>query len=260
MINTIIRKFKQWQGQFVTPKGVVILMYHRVNDALPEHHLVVRSRNFEEQMRFLDRHRHVYDVIGLKELEVNAPYYIEKGQTKTQIVLTFDDGYQDNYTNAFPVLKKYGLPATIFLTTGLIDTDKSFQRYARTQKRDMLSWSEINEMSACQVTFGAHTVNHPHLPELPREEQVLEIRRSIEAVQRNVPDAGRVAAFCFPYGEYNQDTLAVLQQLNVPYALTVKAGVNTALEHPLELKRIDISGQDSIKSFEYKLMEKYTGG
>ena len=251
----IIRKFKHLCGRYDAPKGVIILMYHRVNDALPAHNLVTRERAFEKQMRFLYRHPNVYQVISLKEFETGYPAIFEAPQTK--VIITFDDGYRDNYQNAFPILKRFGFPATIFLTTSLIGTDMKFNRYAKIPGRDMLNWEEIAEMYAHQITFGAHTASHPHLPQFSREAQRREIEESRACVDKNLPRGERLDTFCYPYGEYNGDTMDIVQGLGFRYALSVIQGVNTP-ETPLyELRRIEVSGFDDIKSFEHKMLEKF---
>jgi peptidoglycan/xylan/chitin deacetylase (PgdA/CDA1 family)/CelD/BcsL family acetyltransferase involved in cellulose biosynthesis len=92
-----------------------ILYYHRVNDDADPFFPAIGTDLFESEMCFLARH---YRVVGLDRL-LDC---LESGEPETVVAITFDDGYQDNYRNAFPILQRYGLPATIFLTTGCLDT------------------------------------------------------------------------------------------------------------------------------------------
>ncbi len=251
-----LRKFKHLCGQYDSPDGVIILMYHRVNDTLPAHNLVTRSKAFAQQMRFLYRHPNVYQVISLREFETGHPAIFEQ-KPRTKIIITFDDGYRDNYLNAFPILKKFEFPATVFLTTGLIGTDQKFNRYAHIPGHDMLKWEEIAEMYANRISFGAHTVSHPHLPKFSYQTQREEIAESHTRVNKNLPQGERLDTFCYPYGEYNADTLKIVRELGFRYALSVIPGVNKPNTPLHELRRIEVSGFDGIKSFEYKVLEKY---
>ncbi len=256
VLEKIFGKIKKLGGLYDSPQGVVILVYHRVNDTLPAHNLVTRTKAFAEQMRFLYQRPNVYQVIGLREFETGHPAIFEQ-EPKTKVIITFDDGYRDNYLNAFPVLKKIGFPATVFLTTGLIGTEQKFKRYADIPGRDMLSWEEIAEMHANRIGFGAHTVSHPHLPKFSYQTQLEEIAQSRASINKNLPQGERLDTFCYPYGEYNANTLNILRELGFRYALGVIPGVNRPETPFYELKRIEISGFDNIKNFEYKLREKY---
>jgi peptidoglycan/xylan/chitin deacetylase (PgdA/CDA1 family) len=94
-------------------------MYHRVNNqASPFFEIAVKPKAFEKQIRFF---RNYYEIIELDDLNRLSSSHFSK---RDLIILTFDDGYRDNYTQAFPILQKYGVPATIFLTTGFIDTNR----------------------------------------------------------------------------------------------------------------------------------------
>ena len=256
----LARKAKHLCGRYEAPEGVIILMYHRVNDALPEHNLVTRTNAFEAQMKFLHRHPAVYRVVDLKDLETRHPSIFTEEGPSSKVIITFDDGYRDNYLNAYPVLRKFNFPATVFLTTGLIGTDDKFNRYAHLRERDMLDWQEINEMLENGISFGAHTVSHPHLPKLSYDEQKREILQSYTCVNEHVPSHKRLSTFCYPYGEYNSDTLKIVQNAGLKCALSVVQGVNTPQTPLHELKRIEVSGLDNIKSFEYKILEKYNEG
>ncbi|MCD4781944.1 MAG: polysaccharide deacetylase family protein [Candidatus Omnitrophica bacterium] len=253
----IIRKVRQCVGQYDSPKGLMILMYHRVNPDLPDHNLVTRPEMFARQMRFLTTKKHVYDFVSLKDFEQQPAQFIDKPGPKTKIIITFDDGYRDNFLYAYPVLRRWSIPATIFLTTHLINTEKKFKRYEAVSGRDMLNQKEIQQMAATRITFGAHTCKHVHLPRLPVEQQRAEVLDSLHALETLVPPGGRVKTFCYPYGEYSTDTIRVVRQAGCPCALTVQVGVNQSDTPPLELKRVEISGMDDLKSFEFKVLEKF---
>lgn len=209
--------------------GIVVLMYHRINDVLPAGELVVPVAKFRQQMEYLAK--------------LDAKKY--------QVLLTFDDGYRDNYQNAFPVLKRLKLPATIFLTTGYVGTLKKKPRYKNVPwRRDYLNWREVKEMARCGITFGAHTVTHPHLSHLGYKEQQREIEESVRKI-------GIKKIFCYPYGEYNKDTLKILKELGVEMAFTVRPGVWRKGDDPLKVKRMGISGSDSMAEFRAKVCKRY---
>ena len=256
-VKKVIRKTKNTLGLYTAPNGVLILMYHRVNDELPAHELIVRTRDFEQQMRFIYENPQIYQIVSVKELEDNRPRIFNARFPKTKLIITFDDGYRDNFTNAFPILRKYKFPASVFLPTGVIGTEKKFQRYETVEGRDMLRWEEIAKMSRHRITFGPHTVNHPHLPQLSLAEQKREIEESRDCINEHLSKEERLNTFCYPYGEYNEDTLKIVQDLDFQYAVTVKQGFNTPYTPLYELKRIEVRGPDSIKSFEYKVLEKF---
>jgi len=107
-----------------------ILYYHRVNDDRDPFFPAISTGLFEQEMRFLARH---YRVVSLEELT----RHLDAGSTEPVLAITFDDGYLDNYQNAFPILERYGLPATIFLTTGSLDSGQPlwFERLALAAKK-----------------------------------------------------------------------------------------------------------------------------
>jgi peptidoglycan/xylan/chitin deacetylase (PgdA/CDA1 family) len=253
---------------FKKREGVVVLMYHRVNDVLKPNDLVVSVERFRQHMRYLKRN---CEVISMEQFLLGHQVTKSPVTSKTKVLITFDDGYRDNYLNAYPILKELGLPATIFLTTGMIGTDLKRPRYQTMPIPDMLNWGEVNEMAQNGITFGPHTVSHPHLAQLSREEQEREIGESIKVLRENLKiEDGREnidkksnpfsivdlqsSIFCYPYGDYNETTLKVLKELGVKIAFTVRPGINEdrrgkieeggAKEdktNPLELRRVGIS-------------------
>ncbi len=250
---SLLRKIDQLLGNFTTHDGVIVLTYHRVNSKLPKDELNVAPEEFAKQMLFLSVYRNRFEVIDLASaiaFLANTPKtYDLRPMTKhrTKILITFDDGYKDNYINAFPVLKKYRFPATIFLTTGRIGTE------------DMLSWEEALEMAKNGITFGAHTVNHPHLDRIALEEAKEEIIESRDSITKRLsPTAYDLNAFCYPYGDYNETVKSLVKDAGFTCAFSVKPGINYPGQDIFEIKRVDVLGDDDFSSFKYKITDKYS--
>lgn len=253
----ISRKINQVLGNFEVPDGLVVLTYHRVNNVAPADSLVVRPADFARQMAFLSAYSKRFKVVGLDE----ALGYIKKMGTVpieaercpgdsphffTRILITFDDGYEDNYEQAFPVLKRYRFPAVVFMTTGRIGHD------------GWLSERQIRKMSCDGIEFGAHTVTHPHLTEISHEEAGSEIKSSGHMISDLLKRKAR--AFCYPFGDHNKEIRSMVEEAGYDCAFSVKVGVNHEGQDPYEIRRIDVLGEDSFPSFKYKITEKFAVG
>ncbi len=130
---------------------VPVLMYHAIDHNDKATKLSVSPESFEAQMKFLHKNR--YNVVTLDRL-ISYIRNKEKIPSKT-LAITFDDGYYNNYQYAYPVLKKYNIPATIFIIVG------------RVGQSGYVGWKEIKEMSDSGViTIGSHTLSHKWLPSL----------------------------------------------------------------------------------------------
>jgi peptidoglycan/xylan/chitin deacetylase (PgdA/CDA1 family) len=117
-------------------------------------------------------------------------------------VITFDDGFQSVYDEAFPLLQRYGLSATIFLTVGERDTAKSTGCLPSLEGRAMLSWSQIREMQRWGIDFGAHTLTHPDLTRLPLDRAQAEVCESKAIIEDAL--AAPVNCFAYPDGRYDR--------------------------------------------------------
>lgn len=244
-------------GSVKALKGIMVLMYHRINDALKPDDLVISTKTFRQQMEYLYKNK--YKVIGLQEMlrylsgSPKSPKTPESPE-KT-VVITFDDGYRDNYLNAYPVLEELNFPAVIFLIAGMIGTNQKRPRYQHLPDPDMLLWSEAQEMAHHGIEFGAHTFNHPRLSKIDLAQAKKEIEESYRKVNHLMK--GGVRSFCYPYGNYNAAVKKLVQDAGFDCAFTVKPGRNEAGCDLFELKRTGTNGNDSIFDFKKKLAGAY---
>ena len=199
--------------------------------------LSVSPQNFEAQLQYLKEAG--YTTISVSDLI----YYLSgrKSLPKKAIILSFDDGYADNYENAFPLLKKYGFRATFSVITDRIDfADPNY-----------MTWENIIEMHAAGMEFGAHSKRHFDLRGKDDDFLVYEILGSKEAIEARIGEPVRV--FVYPSGAYDENTLKVTQSANYWAALTTQYGTTQQYRERFELTRIRIRGEDSLAQFKAKV-------
>ncbi|MFQ5812535.1 MAG: polysaccharide deacetylase family protein [Anaerolineae bacterium] len=231
-----------------TPDGVErevrvpILMYHHIAVPPPDadtirRDLSVAPSDFEEQLRYLTKAG--YHSITLR----NLIYYLTIGKRlpRQPIILTFDDGYRDNYTHAYPLLKKHGFVGTFFLITAPIDQEHE----------EYLSWDQVKEMSAGGMEFEPHTYTHPDLRGQPVDYIVWQIMASKEAIEERTGKTSRF--FSYPSGRYDQQVVDVLRSAYFWGAVTINQGDKQSSQQPFKLKRIRIRGSDTLDDFVLKL-------
>jgi peptidoglycan/xylan/chitin deacetylase (PgdA/CDA1 family) len=132
----------------------------------------------------------------------------EKPPDKT-VVITFDDGFRNNYTQAFPILKMYGFTATVFLTIDHINGVCTWDKHESIPEIPLLSWDEIREMSTYGIDFGSHGCTHRYMTRLSREEMEMELQESKSTIEVKL---GKPADFfCHPYGDTNRQTQQLVE-------------------------------------------------
>jgi peptidoglycan/xylan/chitin deacetylase (PgdA/CDA1 family) len=152
------------------------------------------------------------------------------------LVITFDDGYQSVYDEAFPVLQRYGMSATVFLTVGRKGLRHPTDRLPSLHGRSMLAWREIREMQRWGIDFGAHTLTHPDLSRLSTEQIETEIRESKAIIEEAL--ATPVTCFAYPYGRYEARSHEIARRHFVA-ACSDSLGLVTATSDPHALERVD---------------------
>jgi len=283
LFKTNLYKFSSLQNRFY------IIPYHMIVDEPNGFYPETSTADFEKQIAHLVKN---YKVISLDEI-------VERVKTKKSlrlcVVITFDDGFRDNYEIAYPILRKYNIPATIFLTTEYIENGTApwfiklryiFMKTQRTHlqlfhngttisshmhTRDeksaasdkamaylkdchdqdrlilldrlyeelglngferlndlMLTWNQIKEMAENDISFGAHTVNHPILSRIPLDKAKYEIVESKKRIEENIGEA--VTSIAYPFGKkahYSSDLFPVLEKVGFKCAVTTETTTNT---------------------------------
>jgi peptidoglycan/xylan/chitin deacetylase (PgdA/CDA1 family) len=241
-----------------TEPRLPILMYHSISDD-PEpgrsayYKVCTTPQRFEQQMRWLaeDGCRGVSLEAGLTWLDSGSPATQAK-----PVAITFDDGFRDFHTAAFPILRQHGFAATMFLATSYIaDRPRQFQ------SRDCLSWGEVRELHAAGIEIGSHTASHPKLVELTEPQIEFELRESKAAIENRL--GGRVSSFAYPYAfpQANVQFVVSFQQtltrLGYRSCVTTEVGRARAGDTPLALKRLPMNDADDAALLRAKLAGAY---
>jgi len=224
--------------------GTPILMYHAIGiPHEPAGPYVMPAHRFATQMTWLKR-------MGYLPITLEQFLVCQRERRPVpagSVVITFDDGYTDNYAHAYPVLRQQSIPATIFLVSGHIGLKNEWDEQKQLAGRPLMSWSQIQEMMEQGVQFGAHTCTHPVLTTISSnraEEEITLSRKQLEN-RLGVP----VDFFAYPYGEYDPFVQAMVQQAGFAAGCTVDAGLNTLITPIFSLRRTEILGTDSLPRF-----------
>lgn len=223
---------------------VPILMYHAldfksIQDA-PQ--LVVSAKKFQEQMDFLKKHH--YKVIPLEDLiniiKDNRPL------PRKSVVITFDDGYLDNYINGFPILKKHNFSAIIFIIVEEIGL------------HGYMDLAQIKELIKNNISIGSHTLTHKYLPNASEEELMREIKYSKIVLESYLNQP--VNIICYPTGGFTPKVQKFVKDAGYIGACSTNRALNNKIKKNKDiyaLRRIKITDKDSLFKFRLKVSGYY---
>ncbi|MGC7871993.1 polysaccharide deacetylase family protein [Desulfosporosinus sp. SYSU MS00001] len=211
-------------------EGIPVLMYHSIK-TLPGNSLGVPVKQFTEEMSWL--HEQGYNTISPKDLY--EALINQKPVPEKPILITFDDGYSDNYISAWPILRQIGFKATFFIITDSIGSG-------------MMKWDQLNDLIKQGNTIESHTVHHLDLSTLGENEQELELNISKQELESHL--GINVQSLCFPSGKYNKTTLALMPKVGYKLGFTTKPGKVHLGDNILTLKRERIYGGMSLALFQ----------
>jgi peptidoglycan/xylan/chitin deacetylase (PgdA/CDA1 family) len=237
--------------------GIPILMYHSISDGSEPRrnayfHTRTSPRVFWEHLSLLAREG--YKTIGLGE----AVRKLKQGAGGDEklVVLTFDDGFADFYTEAFPALNTFGYTATMFLPTAYIgDSPREFNGTT------CLTWNQVRELHGTGIEFGSHTVTHPQLTTLPASD----IEREVLSSKREIEDrlGAPAVSFSYPYRfpetnrAFRQTFRETLRRAGYESGVSTIIGTADSASDPLFLERVPVNSGDDGAFFAAKLQRGY---
>lgn len=227
-----------------------ILLYHRIVNkycSLGKHKIYVWEERFRKQMQFLKENG--YTTITFSHL-IQYPPLALPART---VMLTFDDGYEDNYTILFPILKEFGFTAVVYFVSRCPQNSWAVAEGEPSLK--LLTRAMIEEMSRYGIEFGGHTCSHSDLTKLSTEklyQEIIENKKDIEEITGKP-----VLSFAYPYGAYTPTVIEIVQQVGYQFAVTTRFGESDWTQDKMRIRRIEIRPSDSITRFGFKVSGFY---
>jgi len=239
------RRLRAWRDN---PR-VVVLLYHRVNDAMRDS-LTVGIEQFDQQMALLARRCRVVDIRDV------VAGHVERDTALPIVAVTFDDGYVDNYSNAFPILLRNSVSAGFFVSTGKIDVDGAFDHDLSRIGHGLptMTWAHLHEMHDAGFAIGSHSVSHLDCGKSDLEQVRSELRESRDTLKERLGIAK--AIFAYPFGGRQNMTpkaLEVVRQEGYAGCLSAYGECNDGPIDPFNVRRIGINHNFNEWSFRARL-------
>jgi len=213
---------------------VLILMYHSIEEKRGLLTPSLSASEFEEQMKILAEYH--FETISLDDFV--AYRHNEMKLPQNPMILTFDDGYLDNYLYAFPILKKFGFTATFFLITDFIG-DEAQDKY--------MSWSQVIEMRRGGMAIGSHTLNHPYLTELTLRTIKAQLEDSKRIIEEKLGE--EITSLAYPQGDFDWDIERLTEEAGYKIAVSSEPGMNDKDTSLFKLKRISVPQISNFEDF-----------
>jgi peptidoglycan/xylan/chitin deacetylase (PgdA/CDA1 family) len=222
---------KQYQVPILAYHAVAPEWFEPLNNVQPEH--------FDDQMAYLRKQG--YKVLSLSDfIDVQRS---GREHDRKSVVVTFDDGYENNYTAAYPVLKKYNIPAVIFVEVGHLEG------------AGYLTWQQAKEMNTNGIDIESHTLAGAYLPRLTHEQVVIQITESKRVLEDKL--GHRIRFFAYPIGGFSEDIKQIVREAGYEAAVTTNRGYARVPRDLYELKRIRIKDSDGAFQLWFKLSGYY---
>ena len=218
-------------------QNIPILMYHSISSyASPRFRpCIVSPEAFEEHLSYLDQ-CHCTSVTVTQFVQAIARG--GDGLPPRSVVLTFDDGYADFYTDALPALQHHGFVATLYIPTAFVGGTSLWVQDMDEGSRPLLTWEQLAEISASGIECGAHTHTHRPLDMLPLSVVRDEIVRSKELLEEHLGQ--QVSSFAYPSGFYSARVRQIVQAVGYASACAVKGALSSLHDDPYALARLAI--------------------
>jgi len=205
---------------------VPILTYHRIGEPKGDHVPTVTPESFEQQLALIARGR--YTVVGLSEL---VERMVRGGPLERRsVVLTFDDGYEEAYSVAAPILRRFGFCATVFVTP----TEVGLSGF--------MTWDHLRAIARDGIAVGSHTMHHTFLPLVPPDQVQRELVESKRAIEQQLGQP--VDVLSYPMGGFTAEIQALAKAAGYRAACTTNRGLAKTAHDLFALRRIKMTERD----------------
>lgn len=241
----------RWNWWRPCKHGIPVLMYHKVGSwpkdskmkslwvspVMFRRHLGYLKKNGWTPVTFKDLYEHWDGINPLPE---------------KPILITFDDGYENNYLEAFPILREFNFPATIFVVTGTVGGDNRWHDPASESRIRMVSWAQLKELQKAGWEIGSHTVNHRRLLTLEKAQVTEEMEKSREAIAEFLDEEPKTLAYPYGNGEDDPAIRTAAKDADYRIAVGIHAGKWTLEQmksSSYNLPRVFVKGGETIYDF-----------
>jgi peptidoglycan/xylan/chitin deacetylase (PgdA/CDA1 family) len=236
-------------------KKIPILMYHSVSDhATPKYSpFAISPTLFAQQMEYLRQHNYT-PITVTRFMEIRAGG--EQPLPAKPVLLTFDDGLEDFYTGALPILQQYNFPATLYVVTGFMNGTSRWLLSEGEGNRPMLSWGQLAEIQAAGVECGGHTQTHPQLDTVSLARAKDEITQCKKILEDHLGQT--IRSFAYPYGYHTNAVKQAVQDAGYTSACAVKYEMCSENTDRFALKRLMVGPTTNLTALEALLTTGYT--
>lgn len=217
-------------------------MYHSISAAAKPkfREFTVPVSVFTEQMKYL--HDNGYAPISVAQF-IEGRTQNDRVLPERPVIITFDDGFADFFTAAFPVLQQFKFPATLFIVTGYVGGTSRWLRHEGEMARRMLTWDQVREIDRYGIECGGHSHLHRQLDIVSETVAANEIERSKKLLEDHL--GKQVGSFAYPHGYYSAVTKRLVKKAGYTSACTVKYAMSETDTDPFALTRFLISAETS---------------
>jgi peptidoglycan/xylan/chitin deacetylase (PgdA/CDA1 family) len=232
----------------VNSPAIPILMYHLVAPRPPAGFVkyTVTPKAFSAQMSWLR-------IAGYHPVTIDDWLQYRRdgsGMPSRPVIITFDDGFQDCFTYALPILRTYRYPAIFFVVAGLVGQTSQWVGKPELNLR-LMDWDMVIRLRELGFECGSHTISHPHLPDLSVEDCRRELSYSRYLLEERLSRPVRHLAY--PWGSYNEVVRGLAESVGYASASTTQIGISMTSDDPMTLRRVPVIGRESLLDFACRL-------
>jgi len=256
LVSLVILAFSaRWNWWRPLKKGIPILMYHKVGDP-PEgsklKKLWVSSEKFRRHLAYLKKNG--YTPITFRDIYQH--WDMGADLPEKPVLITFDDGYKNNFETAYPILKEFGTRATIFTVVQTVGGDNEWHNSNSETRVPMVSWEELKILKNEGWEIGSHTMTHPRLLALDVNEAGVELEMSRRVIEEHLASAP--PTFAYPYG--NGEDSPIMRDAVKKAGYRIAVGIHSSVwpldrwvQSPYNLPRLFIRGDENNLDFHLQL-------